>query len=415
MAAPIVLATCRTWPELSASDRCLAEALRVRGHRVEAAPWNGPFEPFIGAAAVVIRSTWDYHQDPDAYRAWLDRLPPERTFNTPDLIRWNLSKAHVLDLGARGAPVPRARLVAATATAVAQALEALGLADGVLKPAIGASGFGVERVRRGDEAAALARAGVRKSLDQVLVQEFVTGIEHGELAGVFFDGAFSHGLRRVPAPGEFRINSQYGGRMEAATLPDAVVRQMAGVLALLPAPALYARVDGVAHGARFALMEVEVNEPGLGMDHVPSSATVSPTPCLGGWLAADVRAWRAGECTRLATTLAGESVRTHLTVTARDDAAAARVGPGRSRGRSRRRWTTGPRRSRVVRSGGTGSHRRRPVELSRRPAARRARPGAAGTASRDPHRAARRRRRASRPRACTASVRQRRPGRCTGT
>jgi glutathione synthase/RimK-type ligase-like ATP-grasp enzyme len=272
MAAPIVLVTCAAWPELSPSDACLAAALRARGQRVEAAPWNGAFAPFTGAAAVVVRSAWDYHEAPDAYRAWLDRLEPDRTFNAPDLIRWNLSKAHVLDLGALDAPVPRSRLVPAEPEAVAHALVMLGLDEAVVKPAIGASGFGVERVRRGDEPAALARARARKALDVVLVQEFVVGIEHGELAGVFFDGAFSHGLIRVPAPGEFRINSQYGGRMEAVTLPDAVVKQMRGVLALLPAPALYARVDGVANEGCFTLMEVEVNEPGLGMDLVPGSA-----------------------------------------------------------------------------------------------------------------------------------------------
>ena len=219
-----------------------------------------------------MRSSWDYHEAPDAYRAWLDRLPPGRTFNAPALIHWNLSKAHVLDLGARGAVIPRSRLVAAEPASVAAALEALDLQEAVIKPAIGASGVGVERVRRGDEAAALERARARKPTDRVLVQEFVAGIEHGELAGVFFAGVFSHGLRRLPAPGEFRINAQYGGRMEAASLPGDVVEQMAAVLALLPAPALYARVDGLVRAGRFTLMELEVNEPDLGMDLVPGSA-----------------------------------------------------------------------------------------------------------------------------------------------
>jgi glutathione synthase/RimK-type ligase-like ATP-grasp enzyme len=272
MATAIVLATCATWPDLSASDRRLAAALGERGRAVVTAPWNGPFRPFEGAAAVVIRSSWDYHQAPDAYRAWLGRLPVGRTFNAPDLIRWNLSKAHLLDLGARGAPVPRSRLVAATPAAVADALAALGLDEAVLKPAIGASGFGVERVRRGQETAALARARLGKAMDEALVQEFVAGIEDGEVGGVFFEGVFSHGLRRLPAPGEFRINAQYGGRMEATTLPVTVVRQMAAVLALLPARALYARVDGIADAGGFTLMEVEVNEPGLGLDLVPGAA-----------------------------------------------------------------------------------------------------------------------------------------------
>ena len=272
MSAPIVLVTCAAWPEPSASDQCLAAALRARGHVVDAAPWNGSFAPFARAAAVVVRSVWDYHEAPDAYLAWLARLEPERTFNPPDLIRWNLSKAHVLDLGARGATVPRSRLVAAEPAAVAAALDALRLTEGVIKPAIGASGVGVERVRRGEEASALALASASVATDRVLVQEFLAGIEQGELAGVFFDGAFSHGLRRVPAPGQFRVNSQYGGRMEAATLPGDIVEQMAAVLGLLPLPALYARVDGLVRDGRFILMELEVNEPGLGMHLAPGSA-----------------------------------------------------------------------------------------------------------------------------------------------
>jgi hypothetical protein len=35
---------------------------------------------------------------------------------------------------------------------------------------------------------------------------------------------------------------------------------------------VYARIDGVVQGPRFVLMEVEVNEPGLGLDLVPGAA-----------------------------------------------------------------------------------------------------------------------------------------------
>ena len=106
----------------------------------------------------------------------------------------------------------------------------------------------------------------------MLVQEFLAEIGDGERAGVFFDGAFSHGLRRRPAAGEFRINSQYGGTMEAATLPPGIVAEMNGVLALLPRSPLYARVDGIIRDGRFVLIEVEVNEPALGLHLAPGSA-----------------------------------------------------------------------------------------------------------------------------------------------
>jgi glutathione synthase/RimK-type ligase-like ATP-grasp enzyme len=268
----IMLATCAAWPDLSTSDQCLAAALRARGWNVGASPWNERFEPFADARAVVVRSTWDYHQTPDAYLGWLARLDPRRTFNAPDLICWNLSKAHVLDLGRQGAPVPRSMAAAADASAVAAALDTLGLHEAVIKPLIGASGFGVERVTRGAEAASLDRARANKMMDRVLVQEFLPGIAHGEVSGVFFDDAFSHGLRRIAAPGEFRINWQYGGRMDPTALRPELVEQMQRVVGLLPERALYARVDGVVFDGRFVLMEVEVNEPGLGLDLAPGSA-----------------------------------------------------------------------------------------------------------------------------------------------
>jgi glutathione synthase/RimK-type ligase-like ATP-grasp enzyme len=267
----IVLTTCRAWPELSRSDRALADVLERRGLCVEHAPWNGPFEPFAGAGAVVIRSSWDYHQALDDYRRWLDRLDPARTFNAPDLVRWNLEKSYLAELAARGAPVPASAIVAADAAMVAEALQRMALREAVIKPTVGASGVGVERVSRGHEADALARVRAATGSPRLLVQEFVPEVAGGEMAGVFLGGAFSHGLRRAPAPGEFRVNSQYGGRTETAALDDVTIEAMTRVLSMLPSEPLYARIDGVRRNGRFVLMEVEVNEPGLGLHLAPGA------------------------------------------------------------------------------------------------------------------------------------------------
>ena len=268
----IVLATCRAWPEPSLSDRCLAEALERRGFRVESAPWNGPFEPFARAETVVIRATWDYHQSFDDYRAWLDRLDARRTFNSPDLVRWNLEKTYLVELAARSAPVPASLIVEADVTLVATALERMSLTEAVIKPTVGASGVGVERVSRGREADAIARLRCVTSSPRLLIQEFIPEVAAGEIAGVFFGGAFSHGLKRTPAVGEFRVNSQYGGRMEAVQLDEATIAAMTRVLGMLPGEPLFARIDGVERNGRFTLMEIEVNEPGLGLHLAPGAA-----------------------------------------------------------------------------------------------------------------------------------------------
>jgi hypothetical protein len=186
---PVVLVTCATWPNLSISDQCLAKALQSRGANVDVAPWNGPFDPFSHAVAVVLRAAWDYHSAPDDYRKWLARLNPAGTFNPPALVHWNLEKTYLLDLAARGATVPRSAVVRADPTAVLRGLQTLGVTEAVLKPTIGASGYGVERVRPGEEATALCRLRAVKSTEHLLIQEFVPEISAGELAGVFSTGS----------------------------------------------------------------------------------------------------------------------------------------------------------------------------------------------------------------------------------
>ena len=273
MASRVTIATCNRWPNLSASDHLYAEALAERRLTVRAAPWNGPGEPFAGADAVVLRSNWDYHHEPEAFVAWLERLQRGGTqvFNPVDLVRWNLDKRYLLDLAARGVVLPRMRVVAPEASAVMQVMAAAGWEQAVLKPAVGASGHLVQLVRR--EAPADALDGLDPAAGRpYLLQEFIPEVRAGELACVFFEGEFSHAFARVPPAEEFRVNSQYGGRTEAREVPTMVVQQARVVLDALPQVPLYARVDGVLRDGRFLLMELELNEPGLALDLVPGAA-----------------------------------------------------------------------------------------------------------------------------------------------
>ena len=47
--------------------------------------------------------------------------------------------------------------------------------------------------------------------------------------------------------------------------------ELSAVFALLPATPLYASVDGLMRDGGFVLMELELNEPGLGLDLAPGS------------------------------------------------------------------------------------------------------------------------------------------------
>ena len=266
-----VLVTCNRWPELSDSDRLYADALAARGVGVGAAPWNGAQAPFAGADLVVLRSNWDYHYTPAAFQAWLDGLarPGVALFNPPDLVRWNLDKRYLLELAARGVPIPRTYVVANVDASPAQLLAAAGWRRAVLKPAIGASGHQVRLI------AALTDAWPDEptAARPLLLQEYLPEVASaGELSCVFFAGVYSHTFCRRPQSGEFRVNSQFAGAVVRAAPEPAVIAQARSVLALLPRVPLYARVDGVVRAGVFVLMELELNEPSLRLDLDPPAA-----------------------------------------------------------------------------------------------------------------------------------------------
>jgi glutathione synthase/RimK-type ligase-like ATP-grasp enzyme len=267
----VVLVTCLAWPELSASDRLYAEELERRTVSTDAAPWNGPPEPFVGADLVVLRSNWDYHHDLAGFTAWLDTLERAgtRVLNTPSLVRWNLEKRYLLDLECRGVRVPKTEVVPADLSAVAEILAQHGWEQVVVKPLVGASGHGVRLWRAG---APLATEGTAAPTTLV-VQELLPEVaESGEVSYVFFDGEYSHAVLKRPAAGDFRVNSQYQGTVEPFQ-PDAdLVRQARAVLDALPEIPLYARVDGVTRDGSLLVTELELNEPALSLSLAPGSA-----------------------------------------------------------------------------------------------------------------------------------------------
>src|SRR5947207_4042176 len=85
----------------------------------------------------------------------------------------------------------------------------------------------------------------------------------GEWSLVFFDGRFSHAALKTPATGDFRVHREFGGTSLSVEPSVSLIEQAGAVLSAVPHPLLYARIDGVVHGGRFMLMELEINEPFL--------------------------------------------------------------------------------------------------------------------------------------------------------
>jgi glutathione synthase/RimK-type ligase-like ATP-grasp enzyme len=273
MSPHIVLATAADDPAITPSDRLYAEALERRGCRVTGAPWDGPREAFAGADAVVLRSTWGYYRALDAFKAWTEAMAAStRLFNSIDLVRWNLRKDYVEKLAAAGVRVPHSFVVPCEVAAIGRVFDETGWAQAVVKPASGASGHSVELLQRATLAAQVAGLADEARRAGVVVQEFLPEIAEGELSLVYFDGVFSHAIRKRPPPGEFRTNSRYKPIRTGETPPPAVTQQGTACLATLPEMPLYARVDGIVRDGLLIVIEVEALEPALALDVDPPAA-----------------------------------------------------------------------------------------------------------------------------------------------
>lgn len=283
----IVLATCRRWPDLSQGDAPLAEELQRRGHDVAALPWNdSPLSAFTTADLVVLRSNWDFHHELAAFDDWLVGLDESEVelHNPASMVRTHNHKSYLERLSALGYSTPATLVLDDFDEAALESwMQARSLDAVVLKPAWGASGHDVALTRASELGAARSRWEADPDQRGIVAQEFVPQIRDGEFALVFFAGEFSHALHRRPGSGEFRVNSQYGGTTElAARVEPAAIDLASNVLSTLPTTPTYARVDIVGSGEAPMLMELELNEPGLGLHLAPGSAARFADALLAG-------------------------------------------------------------------------------------------------------------------------------------
>ncbi|HEX2079868.1 MAG TPA: hypothetical protein VHG08_19280 [Longimicrobium sp.] len=274
---PIFFATSDEHPELTADDRLAVAALRDRGFEVAPAVWTRTSPESVDpGTVVVIRSCWDYHLRTAEFERWIAGLESRRVrvVNPPGLLGWNLHKRYLRELEAGGVPVVPTRWIERPdGASLAEILEEAGWAEAVVKPAVSLSAYETWRTSPAQAPAHEARFAALRRAGGVLVQRFMREVlTSGEWSLVFFDGAYSHAVRKLPAPGDFRVQVDHGGTATPATPPDELVAAAARVVRALPYPPVYVRVDGVQTAAGFAVMEVECIDPVLHLWALPGAA-----------------------------------------------------------------------------------------------------------------------------------------------
>ena len=281
-AGRLALATCSEVPDLDAEGRMLLEACRDAGIETEPAVWNDPAIDWDDYARVLIRSTWDYQHNAERFRAWTRRVG-DRLLNAPEIVAWNISKRYLQVLDSWGFPVVPTSFLEPDAgdDEIAAALPSSG--HYVVKPAISAGSKDTARyvagdTGDGDRAAAHIRA-LLEDRRTVILQPFLSSVEHeAETAVILLDREPVHAIRKGPLlevgqgleKGLFREEetSLREARGDELRLAQAVVERFSAEVA----PPFYARVDLLRDDAGApTLLELELIEPSLFLDHSPSS------------------------------------------------------------------------------------------------------------------------------------------------
>lgn len=238
-----------------------ASALAGAGLAVEQRVWSDAGD--VSAFDLILPLfAWGYQRDVAQWYALLDRLEAEGlpVVNPVAVLRWNSDKAYLAELGRAGVDVvPTVEVAALDDAALAEAREQLNAQEVVIKPAISGGADGTHRIAPGAPIPDDAR-GQRR-----LVQPMMPGIvTDGEYSLFFFGGAFSHAIVKRVAAGDFRVQTQFGGREERWSPTAEALALAEAALAAAPAVPVYARVDMVADaGGKLHIMELELIEPSL--------------------------------------------------------------------------------------------------------------------------------------------------------
>jgi glutathione synthase/RimK-type ligase-like ATP-grasp enzyme len=273
----VALATGQVLPDLAAAaDAPLVAALETRRCRVSRPRWDDAAVDWAAADVVVVRTTWDYARQRDRFLAWAGRTAAvTRLWNPVEVLRWNTHKSYLLELEERGAPVvPTAWLGRGDRIDLGALLSSRGWSQAVVKPAVGASSEGLflvdaERPHTGQRHldALLGRG-------DVMIQPYLDTIERrGELSIVVIDGEVSHAIRKIPRPGEYRIQEEFGGARERVVVDREAATLARWVVEATGTELLFARIDLVEDATgTLQLAELEATEPDLYLAVVPGAA-----------------------------------------------------------------------------------------------------------------------------------------------
>tara|TARA_B100000579_G_scaffold248269_1_gene203968 strand:+ start:392 stop:1321 length:930 start_codon:yes stop_codon:yes gene_type:complete len=286
----LALATCGNLPGWEKDDKTFQAALDSQGIEYEQPVWDDPGVDWSRYDACVIRTTWDYMEKLPGFLDWVDRVGALTSLmNAPSVVRWNSAKTYLRDLEREGVPIaPTLWLEKGRSYDLQSILAEKAWTKAFLKPVVGLCAWETLRFQVDEEGLAEAQAHLERNLafQSMMLQPYLERVETtGEFSTLFFGGEFSHAVQKVPVPGDYRVQDDFGAsdhRIEASEellrLSQRVLDGVAEIMKRIEAgacmPLVYARIDFLENNeGALVVNEVELIEPSLFFRHDPAHAT----------------------------------------------------------------------------------------------------------------------------------------------
>jgi hypothetical protein len=274
---PVLLATCAAYPDGDEDADALLAALGAHGVPARFATWTDPDVDW-SLGLTVLRSTWDYTLRREQFLQWVASVPA--LCNPAEVVRWNSDKVYLHELETAGVPITPTS-VAPPGTDPVFPSEA----EFVVKPSVGAGSRGAGRFPAAAGAAAAAHAASLHAAGRtVLVQPYLRGVDQaGETALIYFDGQFSHAVRKGPmltadtahdiaeTSGLF-LEENISARIPSSAELEVGDQAVAALGARFEGALLYARIDLLPGPVGPVVVEVELTEPSLFLTYANGAA-----------------------------------------------------------------------------------------------------------------------------------------------
>src|SRR5690625_3578975 len=198
-------------------DHLLYKPLAERGWSAETISWRNRQIDWNQFEAVIIRSPWDYQQEPEAFFEVLQEIDRSSALleNKLELVEWNINKTYLRDLGEQGIEiVPSLWEDTFDKQHWDSFFERLSTDEIIIKPTISAGAENTFRLEKTDRESHAAQLASVFSNRPFIVQPFMPNIVgEGEFSLFYFADTYSHTVLKTPKTNDFRVQEEHGGKL----------------------------------------------------------------------------------------------------------------------------------------------------------------------------------------------------------